>query len=424
MAYQPENLDKRQKLIPEDSPLETLKTIGVAEKGPGVKNLMGSGAAKAVAESIPGEKVTANNFDKKLVELKQQLQTALELEHSTIPPYLCALYSIKPNTNLMATEIIRSVVLEEMLHMIMVANLINAVGGTPMIGAGETGKEHNFIPSYPTSLPGNVDPSLTVNLSYFSKESIRTFWKIEHPTPDYKLPDNFGSTEKSYPSIGAFYEALMKNIVELEELAQSMGHTIFTGKPGKQVTAEHYYGAGGKLFTVTNLVDAAKVIDEIVGQGEGALGSIFSGDFDPDDPRYLIFGPGVSEFAHYFRFKEVHYGRFYAVGDSAHRDSHNKGLPTGEPFEVDWDQVCKMKANPKMKDYKPGTPIYDTMYDFNRTYSALLDNINMACNGKQEVLREGITMMYELKYKAIELMNIPIPGGDGYMAGPSFEYVK
>ena len=105
MAYQPENLEKRQKLIPEDSPLETLKNIGVAEKGTGVQNLKGSGVAQAVAGSIPGEKVTPNNFDKKLIELKQQLQTALELEHSTIPPYLCALYSIKPNTNLMATEI-------------------------------------------------------------------------------------------------------------------------------------------------------------------------------------------------------------------------------------------------------------------------------------------------------------------------------
>ena len=28
--------------------------------------------------------------------LRQHLQWALELEHSTIPPYLCALYSIEP----------------------------------------------------------------------------------------------------------------------------------------------------------------------------------------------------------------------------------------------------------------------------------------------------------------------------------------
>ena len=119
------------------------------------------------------------DFAKKLAELKDQLQIALVLEHSTIPPYLCALYSIKPGTNLMAANIIRSVVLEEMLHMIMVANLLNAIGGCPMIGERETGAHGKFIPEYPTRLPGNIDQDLIVGLSYFSEESIQTFWKIE-----------------------------------------------------------------------------------------------------------------------------------------------------------------------------------------------------------------------------------------------------
>src|SRR5665213_2756788 len=51
-------------------------------------------------------------------ELRSAFQTAIELEHSTIPPYLVALYSIKDGTNQVATQIIRSVVIEEMLHMI------------------------------------------------------------------------------------------------------------------------------------------------------------------------------------------------------------------------------------------------------------------------------------------------------------------
>src|SRR3954468_5147539 len=121
--------------------------------------------------------LTKDSFEGKLEELKQQLQTALELEHSTIPPYLCALYSIKAGTNLMAVEIIKSVVLEEMLHMIMVANLLNAIGGAPKIGEDETSQKGKFIPEYPTSLPGNVIPELNVGLCYFSKSSIKTFWK-------------------------------------------------------------------------------------------------------------------------------------------------------------------------------------------------------------------------------------------------------
>ena len=65
---------------------------------------------------------------KDLIDL---LQTAIEVEHSTIPAYLCALYSIKDGTNQEAAQIIKSVVLEEMLHMILAANVLNAIGGHP-----------------------------------------------------------------------------------------------------------------------------------------------------------------------------------------------------------------------------------------------------------------------------------------------------
>ena len=49
-------------------------------------------------------------------QLRNLLQQAVMLEHSTIPPYLCALYSIKEGTNLESAAIIQSVVMEEMLH--------------------------------------------------------------------------------------------------------------------------------------------------------------------------------------------------------------------------------------------------------------------------------------------------------------------
>src|SRR6185295_11993276 len=144
----------------------------------------------------------------------------MELEHSTIPPYLCALYSIKAGVNLMAGEIIKSVVLEEMLHMIMVANLLNAIGGRPVIGEKEVDKNNKFIPEYPTSLPGNVDTRLVVGLESLSKHCIKTFWKIEHPLGGYTLPKQLETTELVYKSIGEFYEALVHNIKELERVAQ------------------------------------------------------------------------------------------------------------------------------------------------------------------------------------------------------------
>jgi len=170
------------------------------------------------------------------------------------------------------------------------------------------------------------------------------------------------------------------------------------------------------------LHDANALIDEIVGQGEGTLGSIFAEPYNHKKDKYKIFGPEVDEFAHYFRFKQIRYGRFYSDTDSAHRDAPNKGLPTGEKFEVDWDAVYKIKPNPKMSDYPVGSDAYNKSLEFNKTYMALLANLNEACNGKPEALIKGIPLMYDLKYKAIELMKLP-SGRDGLMAGPSFEYV-
>ena len=80
---------------------------------------------------------------KTLDELKAHLQKAIEVEHSTIPPYLCALYSIKDGHNQEAAQIIKSVVLEEMLHMILAANVLNAIGGEPIL------THPKFVPKYP-----------------------------------------------------------------------------------------------------------------------------------------------------------------------------------------------------------------------------------------------------------------------------------
>jgi hypothetical protein len=87
----------------------------------------------------------------------------MKLEHATIPPYLTALYSLKPGTNLEAFHIIRQVAVEEMLHLTLVANVLNAVGGE----IEKTLTADDFVPKYPTFLPtGATD--FQVSLSKFS----------------------------------------------------------------------------------------------------------------------------------------------------------------------------------------------------------------------------------------------------------------
>ncbi|WP_308119612.1 ferritin-like domain-containing protein [Streptomyces sp. MBT84] len=51
------------------------------------------------------------------------------MEHSTLPRYLTALYSLDPVRNADAAQLIGGVFVEEMIHFALAANLLNAVGG-------------------------------------------------------------------------------------------------------------------------------------------------------------------------------------------------------------------------------------------------------------------------------------------------------
>ena len=110
-------------------------------------------------------------------QLRKDLQTALELEHSTIPPYLTALASIKFSYNLEIQNILETVVIQEMMHMALVANILNAVGGKPSLYSKK------FLPIYPSRLPGDVQHDLIVPIEKLSLGLIRNiFMKIEQPT--------------------------------------------------------------------------------------------------------------------------------------------------------------------------------------------------------------------------------------------------
>ena len=118
--------------------------------------------------------------------LRRDLQTALELEHATIPVYLTALASIKPNYNLEIQTIINTIVVQEMMHVLLVANILNAVGGAPSLYSKD------FIPNYPSRLPGGVQPDLVVPLKKLSHGLIRNiFMKIEEPEQEQERISSF-----------------------------------------------------------------------------------------------------------------------------------------------------------------------------------------------------------------------------------------
>jgi len=331
-----------------------------------------------------------------VASLRTHLQWALELEHATIPAYMCALYSIKEGHNKEASEVILSIFMEEMLHMGLVANLLNAIGGSPKLDYPE------FIATYPTPLP-HSDESFEVPLGKFSREGIEPFLNIERPAAHSGQPE-----DHNYESIGQFYESIE---IGFQYLADKLGaDQVFTGNIENQISSDTtYYGGAGRIIAVTDLQSALAAMTEIVEQGEGLdHGSIFDGDRN-------MFHPERDEIGHYFRFQEILHGQYYQKTDTA------KSGPTGDKFDVDWSAVYNMRPNPSSNDYPEGSEVHLRMNAFNESYSDMLRMLERCFNGEPDLLAPSVGTMYELKTKAVELMQMP--SGDGKTtAGPSFEY--
>lgn len=328
--------------------------------------------------------------------LREHLQWAVELEHSTLPPYLCALYSLDPERNPDAVQVVSSVFVEEMIHLALAANLLNAVGGQPRLDKRE------MLPRFPRRVP-HGDRSLELSLVPFGPEALDMFLRLERPAPPGAPPEGDG-----YETIGQFYDAIEEG---LRDLCARLGEReVFSGEPARQVTAEHFMHSGGALTAVTDLQSALAALEEVVEQGEGtARGEVWDGDQD-------IFHPDRDEVAHYYRFQELKLGRRYQRGDTP------QSGPTGEPVVVDLAGVHPMRPNPRLADHRLDSPIRIAQEEFNRTYCAVLHQLDQAFNGNPKLLRVATGTMYALKAQAQSLM--AMPDVEGRTAGPTFEYVE
>ncbi|RZU75103.1 CDGSH-type Zn-finger protein [Micromonospora kangleipakensis] len=327
--------------------------------------------------------------------LREHLQWAIELEHATLPPYLCALYSLDPERNPEAVEVVGSVFAEEMLHMALVANLLNAVGGRPRLDTP------GMLPPHPRRLP-HGDRSLELSLLPFGAEALDMFLRIEQPAPPGAPAEG-----DDYETIGQFYAAIEEG---LRQLCDRLGEReVFSGDPARQLTAVHFRHTGGRLIAVDDLASALAALEEIVEQGEGtARGEVWDGDQD-------IFHPDREEVAHFYRFQELKVGRRYRRGDTP------QSGPTGEAISVDLAGVQPMRRNPRLADHAPGSAIRTAQEEFNHTYCAMLNLLDQAFNGSPRLLAVAIGTMYTLKAQAQALMQMP--DEEGTTAGPTFEYV-
>ncbi len=329
--------------------------------------------------------------------IRTGLQNAVRLEHATIPTYLYALYSLKKGTNEEIANLVSGIVAEEMAHLALAANVLNAIHGAPAID------DPALLPEYPGPLPGGVDTGLKVRLRPFSISVVRdTFMVIEHPEDGFE--PHLPMAEVPQKTIGMFYR-------KISDALGALGEDIFTGDPAKQVSQGF---AAVEVIPVKDVASAQHAIEIIVEQGEGTKTS----PVDPDGR------PG--DLAHYYRFWEIAEGRQLVPNP----DVKEGWSFTGAEIPFDPDGVLPLVSDPKVNDprtrptYGEGTTARRLCDTFNYTYTSLLKALHDTFNGKPRTLPTAIGLMWSLEQQFLEMAELPADPSraDGPRAAPSFEY--
>lgn len=331
-------------------------------------------------------------------DLWPALQQAIELEHATIPPYLYAKYSLMPS-NAQISSIIDSVVIEEMLHMTLAANVLNALGGTPAIG------QPGFIPTYPGPLPGGVESGLIVHLAPYSPAQLQTFLDIEQPEDPLDIPVQKAALAAAAPpaiTIGQFYLAILAGI-------EFLGDSAFVNPPRNQIGPDIMQESPvmQNAVVVTDVATAKQAITTIIDQGEGTTTS----------PEEVVgtFGP-----AHFYRFMQIQKGGLLI--ESPPNSGKFVYDAAGHPVTFDPNGVYAVPTDPAAANYPPGSAQSLANDNFNYAYTSLLIGLNAFFNGAntEEQFNTVIGLMMSLKGQAKAMVSgIPNPA---VIIGPSFEY--
>lgn len=341
-------------------------------------------------------------------DLYPLVQKAIELEHATIPPYLCGYFTLKIGSNEDAGQIIRSVVIEEMLHFSLASNLLLALGGAPQIDTPD------FVPKYPGELPFKIGDHLEVHLRKCSIAQVQdVFMAIEKPDVVIDIPTatagrmNLAAIDvpDEFATIGLFYEFLAQKIREIDASTPITWHT------DKQNVASQWFTDPDEMFLIDSTDAAVKAIGVIVDQGEGT----HTDPFDTD---------GVP--AHYYRFEEIVRGRRLIPKPGAVPPYEFGGLPV----YLDAEQIWDMDDDPAIAKYAAGTVSHRMATQFSYSYTRALNALHLAFNGEKAQIDHAMGVMYELRLLAQQVLATPAVYADGSSndagkgTGLSFEYVE
>lgn len=269
-------------------------------------------------------------------DLHRHLQHALDVEFWTIPLYLTALCSIRglkelrPDEQPDAAKLIRSVVIQEMLHMEIVCNLCHALGHLPRFDAPTYvhARRIPFIHPAPSALPAHLR-GYVCRPGALGEGTLKLFCVIELPHERKPIP---WEDRNSYHSIAEMYAALKLGVEHLWERC-----FVGAGRNDRQkLSFRDYEGVHRGHHGFSQVVDspgaALKAIDAIVEQGEGADHEHVPADYRPPPLEAgKPFDPG------WYRGDLSHYQKFSIL--LHHRDM----LPPVYPVSDDNDAAPRQR---------------------------------------------------------------------------------
>lgn len=321
-------------------------------------------------------------------DVQQLVQQAIDIEFSTLPPYLYAKMTLLPGTNEAAAVRMNGIVQQEMIHMCLACNIMNAIGGTVVINP----------PRYPGPLPAAVGGNLIVHLLPFSQAAMSQGMAIEEPSEPIDPPQLVGAKMlDTTVTIGEYYHLLDQALAALPASAWIPNRF--------QITDGQFFP--GQLFAVNNYDDAHEAITQIVSEGEGTPVS-------PNNPGSpLTF---QNELAHYYRFWEMERDQVLV------KDPGNPvGFAWGGPLGVNWHAVYPAIADPELHDFSNDSPAaQQAQADCNAAYSAMVDALTSAFSGGTGGLGLAVRAMFDLRMAAIKALSTPL--ANGQVSGPAFLY--
>jgi len=280
-----------------------------------------------------------------LADLQAALQLAMQLEFATIPPYLCAQWSIKHDPS-RVEGMIHRVASEEMTHFALAGNLLAAIGGTPTVARPE------FVPVYPLhQLPGEIEQPIPIELRPLDTRQLKVFMQIEHP----HFPPVAMRPKTPVATIGDFYNTIIAafRAIEPEIDCDAYAIPIFGAPP------------------ICDLSSAIDALERIKSEGEGLEDS-------PEQPS----SQGTA-LAHYYTFKEIY--------------KQKKLIRRNDEWVFEGDPITR----PLVDDFRRPTSSCRKCAAFNETFSDLLRNLEEAWTAGRPL---DIAGMFTLKLAGRELI--------------------